>query len=238
MHLEIVTHCYRYPSLLRYQLSSLVLWPPAGMTVTMTVFYTKEDEPTAAALSGFVEQCVSGVCWKWWPLPVLELCRRSIGRNLAALATEADWVWFCDADYWFGAECWDALTGVGDLEAALIYPREVLTHRTHELGDACIQQSLSTQGLLQADRSEFEPRRMRRAIGGIQLARGEVCRSLGYLTDSRRAQSPALLPEFTRCKEDVWFRRSLNAKGVALDIPGVYRIRHSKAGRNTPGLLL
>jgi len=94
MKIEIVTHCYRYATLLRHQLSSLVLGPPPpGVQVTATVCHTPEDEETTRALAWFGRQESPGVTWNWLPLPTAELCRRSIGRNRAALATQADWVW-------------------------------------------------------------------------------------------------------------------------------------------------
>src|SRR5690554_6264088 len=47
-NLEIVSHCWRYANFLTYQLSSLVLFPPHEMRVTMTVYHAREDEKTAA----------------------------------------------------------------------------------------------------------------------------------------------------------------------------------------------
>ena len=206
--------------------------------MTATVFYTSEDCGTETVLDWFGKQEAPGVKWNWQEQPLLEACKRSIGRNLAALATEADWVWFCDADYWFTSECWDEFTTIGSIEAALFFPRVVNTHRTHELGDMCIERALRTPGTVAADVKEFEPRVMRKAIGGIQIARGDVCRAQGYLRDSRRAQAPRKEAVFARNKEDVWFRRQLGTSGQAVALPGVYRIRHSKAGRYSPGLML
>lgn len=36
--------------------------------------------------------------------------------------------------------------------------------------------------------------------------------------------------------EGVWFRKSLGTRGIPVDLPGVYCIRHSEAGRNPEGL--
>ena len=44
-HLEIVSHCWRYASLLQYQLSSLILHPPKS-AIEMTVFTAPEDQRT------------------------------------------------------------------------------------------------------------------------------------------------------------------------------------------------
>ncbi len=237
LKIEVVTHCYRYATLLRHQLSSLVQGPPPdGVQVTATVCHTPEDDETTQALAWFGTLAVPGVTWNWMPLPMAELCRRSIGRNRAALATQADWVWFCDADYWFTPACWEAFTRLGGTKARLIFPREVMGHRSHDLGDACIQRARETEGLVSVPVSEFEPERMRRAIGGIQIVSGDYCREHGYLKNSRRAQQPRA--EWKRTHEDVWFRRELGGGGLPVNLPGVHRIRHGQAGRMVPGLIL
>ena len=239
MHLEIVTHCFQYHTLLRYQLSSLVVWPPAGMHVTMTVLYTEDDKPTKAVLDWFGKQSVPGVTWQWIAQPVLELCHRSIGRNLAALRTTADWVWFCDADYWFDQQCWQSLGTQGlPADKKLVFPFPILMHRNHAMGDRCIEKARQVEGLVTADKADFAPCKIGRAIGGMQIARGDVCRELGYLRHSRRAQSPQVQPRFFKTVEDKWFRHKLGTSGTRVRIPGIYRIRHSQAGYETPGVTL
>lgn len=238
MRIEIVTHCYRYASLLRYQLSSFELYPLEGVKVTATVFYTSSDCPTSSVLEWFGNRSVQGVTWNWRELPVRELCKRSLGRNRAALESEADWVWFCDADHWFTGECWKAFKKVNVMGAPLIFPAIVNKHRTHGLGDECISHALRTPGLLAADPVEFEPTKMGRAIGGIQIVSGDFCRSQGYLRDSKQAQQPMAEAIWVSTREDWWFRKQLGTPGVPVNLPGVYRIRHSKAGRSSPGLTL
>lgn len=238
LHIEIVTHCYRYPQLLRYQLSSLVVDPPMNVCVTMTVCYTCGDEETVGALAWFSRQKVKGVTWNWRPMKARALCRRSIGRNEVALVSQADWLWFTDADYWFTAECWDAFASLREVRRPLVFPRSVNFHKTHALGDACIAHARKQPGLIVAERADFAPVRMRCAIGGIQIARGDVCRERGYLRNSRRFQRPARTLQFQKCREDVYFRRDLRTRGYAVDLPGVYRIRHSQTGRNSPEVSL
>ena len=72
----------------------------------------------------------------------------------------------------------------------------------------------------------------------MQIARGDVCRELGYLRHSRRAQSPQVQPRFFKTVEDKWFRHKLGTSGTRVRIPGIYRIRHSQAGYETPGVTL
>jgi len=219
LKVEVVTHCFRYSTLLRHQLSSLVLWPPPeSVEVKATVFHTLEDKETTQVLEWFGMLKPPRVSWNWQALPTAELCRRSIGRNRAALATEADWVWFCDADYWFTTACWEGFTQLGNTPAPLVFPRQVNGHRSHDLGDRSIQSARDTEGLVSVDASEFKPERMTRAIGGIQIVLGSYCREQGYLKNNRRAQMPRI--EWQRTHEDVTFRRHLGGGGRAVNRPG------------------
>jgi hypothetical protein len=100
LKIEIVSHCWNYSHMLVRQLSSLVLFPPARAAVTMTVFYSEEDTATVRLLETFASKEIPGVTWNWCALPKEQLFRRSIGRNQAALRTDADWVWFTDGMHW------------------------------------------------------------------------------------------------------------------------------------------
>lgn len=111
-------------------------------------------------------------------------------------------------------------------------------HKWRALGDACIDAADAQAGLLAANRDEFAPIRMRRAIGGIQIASGDHCRRHGYLRDSRRWQTAPHRAIFQKCREDLFFRKACGTSGQAVHLPGVYRIRHSCKGRNDPALRL
>jgi len=241
MHLEIVTHCWRYSRLLTYQLSSLVLFPPQSVQVTMTVFHATDDEPTVRVLEFFQRQQAENVVWRWWDLPRPQLLRRAIGRNQAALRTQADWVWFADADMCFGDGCLDALpsqlTELPEADAVpLVYPRTVLISRDHSAGDAHIDRARGKPRLLDIDRSRFVPKRYRRAIGGVQIVPGGILRELGYCRGQRRHLQPA--DRWRRCRSDVAFRRALGTRGLPVNVPHVYRLRHSRRGREGSGVRL
>ncbi|MFP4540628.1 MAG: glycosyltransferase family A protein, partial [Opitutales bacterium] len=105
LHLEIVSHCWQYAHLQRYQLSSLVRFPPRDIEVTMTVYHSRQDEDTVRLLEEFGQRAVPGVSWNWRDLPPPSLFRRAIGRNEAARRTEADWIWFTDCDLLFRENC-------------------------------------------------------------------------------------------------------------------------------------
>ncbi|MCZ2344467.1 MAG: hypothetical protein LC104_22125 [Bacteroidales bacterium] len=230
MNIEIVSHCWRYPRLLNYQLSSLVRFPPVAVHVRVTIYHTEDDAGVVRVLDYFGRQSVPGVVWDWRALPREQLCRRAIGRNQAALASNADWVWFTDADYCFGPGCLDTLAYIPD--ASLVFPREVQTHASRELGDQAILAASGPPRILELDPSQYVPKRISRAIGGLQIAGGAVCRERGYCAQFPRLLRPSLL--WARTHEDIWFRRSLQSHGVPIDLPHLYRIRHSTRGQDDP----
>jgi hypothetical protein len=61
-----------------------------------------------------------------------------------------------------------------------------------------------------------------RAIGGVQIARGDIVRRIGYVPERANRTSE----RWVNSVEDVTFRKLIGTKGAAVDLPGVYRIRH------------
>ena len=232
MKLEIVCHCWQYSRLLTYQLSSLVLYAPREVDVLATVFCAEEDQNTVEVVRYFstIEK-PGNVRIRPWYLPRDQIMLRLIGRNLAALATEADWVWFADCDYLFRDGALDGLRQcVGQTESPLVFPRLVQTNCCHELGDRAIAQASAGPGVLDILPGDFCPQKFRRAIGGIQIARGEVVRRVGYCKDSRRQEWRC--PHWVKPSDDIHFRRSLGTAGTPVEIPNVFRVRHSTRGVN------
>jgi len=215
-----------------------VLFPPCGIELTMTVLFKGNDLGTCDVLEWFGNQRTPNVRWNWVEMEGNAIFRRSIGRNIAALASIADWVWFCDADYWFTGKCWRAFDDVNLVESTLVFPKYVLLHKTHQLGDACVSRVDEFSTLVEAQPEEFSAVRMRRAIGGIQIVKGEFCRRMGYLRGSRRFQKVPTQAGFLDTPDDVAFRRSIGTQGQAVDLPEVYRIRHSAKGRHDHSVTL
>lgn len=231
LSLEIVTHCWNYDFLLAYQLSSLVNHPPEKLAVTMTVFYTPEDRGTAELLKYFGEKKIDRVRWNWQPLERSKLLRRSIGRNLAALETTADWVWFTDCDVIFHEGCLDrlaeALQGRRD---PLVHPGEERCTPLLPHSDPMLTAAAGTPRVVEIDPSRFSVRRrLEQATGPMQITHGDVARSFGYCDALPPYQKPT--DRWRKCYEDRAFRWLLRTQGVALDVPGVYRIRHAAKGR-------
>ena len=232
LSLEIVSHCWNYAHFLVYQLSSLVLFPPQEIDITMTVFYCPEDEKTSQLLAFFGQQQVPGITWNWRALPRQQLFRRGIGRNLAALETKADWVWFTDCDLMFRDNCLDELAALlQGRQDALLFPQEERTTDLLAENNPMLQAGTGDPQILNIDASSFTSRQMTRATGPLQIAHGDVCRAVGYCRSIAIYQQPS--ETWCKAHEDRAFRWLLRSQGKPLPIPGVYRIRHVSKGRYT-----
>lgn len=234
LQLEIVSHCWNYAHFLIYQLSSLVNYPPKNVTVTMTVYYSKEDRSTCALLDHFAQLTVPGVHWNFQERPRQALFRRAIGRNQAALATNADWIWFTDCDLMFRDNCLDALAEqLQGRQDALVFPRVERVTSLLADQDPMLSLDLGAPAIVDVDTEHFTETTCTRATGPLQIAHGDVARACGYCAALPYYQKPS----DTWCKayEDRAFRWLLRSQGVPLDIPGVYRIRHVSKGRYTGG---
>jgi len=236
LHIEIVSHCWQYSHMLVYQLSSLLQFAPTRVKVTITVFYSSQDTDTTTLLAWFEKKSVPGVRWNWCERPPQALFRRAIGRNEAALASTADWVWFTDCDLMFREGCLDTL---GELlqgrRDALVFPA---TERVTPLlpnQDPLLNQQLELCRLAVVDDGRFTELPRDRATGPLQITHGDVARALGYCADLSYYQRPSAA--WCKAHEDRAFRWLLETQGLALPIPGVYRIRHESKGRYTGSAL-
>jgi len=244
--IEIVTHCLatkyeHFASALCYQLSSLVK-SEIQCRVLPVVCCVPNDDRTKQVLQHFR---------KLMPIKVISatnegiLGRRAILRNLAAKTSKADLVWFCDADHVFLDGVLDRLALLEWPEgASMIYPREIMIHKDHSTGDqACRRIAFSDEAIVTGtgprvvhlNPSEFVPKEYNRAIGGVQIVRGDFARRFGYLDGDEAWQKPAEVP-FGDFRDDVAYRRFCEAKGpiVAVDLPGVHRVRHSETSYQEP----
>lgn len=236
LNLEIVSHCWNYAHLLVYQLSSLVGFPPGKVAVTMTVYYCREDRYTKALLERFAALRVPGITWNWRELPRQALFRRSIGRNHAALNTRADWIWFADCDLMFRGGCLDALAdALQGRRDALVFPRAERCTPLLEDTDPILVAGRERIGILDVDEEWFKEKTRTRAVGAYQITHGDVARKAGYCKCLSYYQRPS--DTWRKTREDRAFRWLLRTRGVALDVPGVYRIRHASKGRYARGTL-
>ncbi len=231
LELEIVSHCWQYSHLLIYQLSSLVLHPPEETSVTMTVFFSDEDPATVALLDFFGRRDVPRVRWNWQALEKTRLFRRALGRNLAARRTAADWVWFADCDLVFHAGAIDSAGRVlAPRRERLVFPRRHHITEILDPEDPVLVRGRAAPRLLAIDTGRgFTPDVREKAVGALQIVRGDVARAGGYCGTIGFYQRP--LPRWRRTHEDRVFRWLLGTHGTPVDVEGIYRIRHRTKGR-------
>jgi hypothetical protein len=202
----------------------------------MTVFYSPEDGDTEATVRYFRTLEVPGVEWNPRPLPRKRLFRRAIGRNLAALSTSADWIWFTDCDILFGPGSLDALVdAVRNAQDILVFPR---VHQVSPLlppHHTIFRERDDLPGVLEMESLEFVPEVRDRAVGGFQILRGDVARAVGYCNSIPFYQQP--VRHWQKSYEDRAFRWLLGTQGEPVEVPDFYRIRHAQKGRkgNVPG---
>jgi hypothetical protein len=214
-----------------YQLSSLVRFPPTEIEVRMTVCHAPEDRGTAELLDHFGAQDVPGVTWNWQSMERTHLMRRAIGRNRAALATEADWVWFTDCDVLFHEGCLDGLArALQGRDDPLVHPAVEWVSPLLFDDDPVLTAWDRNPGVLELDTRDLLERPLDRATGPMQITHGDAARTLGYCDALRTYQKPA--ETWQKAREDRAFRWLLGTRGAPVDVPGVHRIRHASKGRD------
>ncbi|MCX7393918.1 MAG: hypothetical protein NTW75_07295 [Planctomycetales bacterium] len=230
LHLEIVSHCWNYSHLQAYQLSSLVLFPPSKISVQLTVFYSVEDVKTVELLNFFGQHSPPNVTWKWWPLERTSLFRRGIGRNLAARATAADWIWFTDCDQLFHRGCLDSLADqLSGRNDPLVFPTQVSCTALLDGDDELLQAGSLGPAVVQIDPERFKSVSHEKAIGALQIAHGDVARRVGYCDCIPHYQTP--VRHWQKTFEDRAFRWLIGSQGTPINVPGLFRIEHIQKGR-------
>jgi glycosyltransferase involved in cell wall biosynthesis len=227
-----VSHCWRYGHFLTYQLSSLVNHRTRKFDITMTVFHVPEDELVTPVLDYFGRMEIPGITWNWQPLPKEKLFRRGIGRNLAAKNTQADWIWFTDADILFHEDCLDTLADLlQGRDDGLVHPNIGLGTRLLEDDDEILEKGRRGPAILDIPLSEFAPYGgpRKKAKGPHQITHGDIARACGYCDAIAYYQTPA--ERWMKTYEDRAFRWLIGTHGTPLDIPNVCQIRHIVKGR-------
>ncbi len=239
--IELVTHSYSpdevpiYHRLLQLQLGSLLLHHPSINTV-MSICYTSEDKKTSSVVDWFQKEIekIPSIHLKKFILEKENLFRRAIGRNIAAKTSWADVIWFTDCDYLFNSASTLLLAHIHCLRSDknIVYPQTVNTNTLHSLGDAYVEKMKDLPPhIVEINSDHFMRKNYRKAIGGIQITKGLYCREHGYLDNTKWVKPVDASKGFRSCKGDVPFRRGAGgSEGV--DIPGVFRVRHSFCGRD------
>ena len=232
LRLEIVCHCWRYGHYLTYQLSSLVTRRTDKLDITMSVYHAAEDEAVTRVLEFFQDIEIPGVTWNWQVLPKEQLFRRSIGRNLAAKSTTADWIWFTDCDIIFHENCLDTLASeLQGRDDPLVFPRYGLGTPLLEEDDEILTKGREGPAILDIPLEDFIPYGGARskAKGPYQITHGDIARACGYCESIGIYQKPS--DRWRKTFEDRAFRWLMGTHGTALDVPGACQIRHLAKGR-------
>ena len=235
LSLEIVSHCWNYSHLMAYNLSSYVNYPPSDVDITVTVFYSLDDNKTVETLNFFKQFDIPGITWNWQPLPTDQLLRRAIGRNKAALETQSNWVWYIDCDLIFHKGCLDSLAHeLQGRKDALVFPNsESVTSLLED--ENPILKNDSHARLVDIDTSQFQLNPITRAVGAYQITHGDVARACGYCNNISLYQTAE--SHWRKTYEDRTYRWLLGTQGLAINIPAIYRIRHISKGRYQKGTL-
>ena len=232
--IEIVSHCYGgdlpiYPHLLRAQGLSLIHLSQHKCSVVWTICYDPDEKAVVGVLDELeAELAARRVKIRRIPLPIGHIFERAIGRNIAAMSTDANCVWFCDCDYLFAGGCLDDAIKETDLYYDCIVFPQVVSVTSHVDGDAIIHHMEAKQPLAVDVLSTFGARSEMKAIGGIQIVSGELAKSRGYLNEWLKWMKPATdtsKGNFST-RSDVKYR-SYIGKSVPRGFAGTHRIRHS-----------
>jgi hypothetical protein len=241
--IQIVTHVYagnlpQYAVFLRAHLTSVLdtlLDTKNPVDAEVTICFTPEDTLVTNVLKDF--KPFFGYGLQTINYPKTHLFRRAIGRNMAALTSNADLIWFADVDHVFGPGCLHALHNTHtDMQAILPptvmrWPSTIQIHRDHLIGDAWWQANAKSTGKLQIDTADFETKQYAKAIGGVQICDGNYCREHGYLKgfDKWLKPVPGDKP-FPNFRDDVKFRKKCESDGPtsAIELPNLFRLRHSE----------
>ena len=235
--LQIVSHSWQYAHLSRFQLSSLVNYPPQDCSLTYTLFYSDEDAGMCQLVEHFGRMQVPNVTWDWQVLPRQELFRRAIGRHRASLATQADWIWFADCDLIFHKGCLDSLArSLNGLQQALVFPDHEGITELLPAEHPLLMQSAGTPELVDVDPELFYHNDITKAKGAFQVVHGDVARACGYCGTLKPYQKPSF--RWRKTFEDTVFRKLIRTEGQPIPVEALYRIRHIEKGRYVKNSML
>ena len=256
--LDIVTHVYaaqlpQYAAMLRVQARSLVKHAPDNCDIKLVVACAspEHDEPTWTALreiigdrtmltfaggSDHVLYLSPQVSLHIATMPRDQLFRRAIFRNKwMTKYSSADVVWLADSDYSCGQGTIEAILAQVQKDSLLAFPAHYWIHNDHATGDRAWQDVLAGgSGVYPVD---FKKIKAKVALGGMQILGGETAKRVGYLGNERKWQKPADASRPFACFYDdsVWRRKNFPGGGTAIDIPNLFRMRHSVGSEGSPG---
>lgn len=204
---------------------------PARYQFEVVVCWNGEDKATGTVLNWYSSVLPKNHTFFNMPMPITELGRRCIGRDRGAMLGEApDFTWFTDVDHCFYDGIFDNIVDYDwPDDVVMIFPETLMIHKDHKTGDIATKEVMQTEPKLCFLKiNEFVPKLYHRAIGGVQIVKGEFAHQYGYLHEHPRWQKPCEIP-FADFRDDVKYRNFCSSYGKIkrITLPGVYRIRHT-----------
>lgn len=238
--IAIVTHvwahpCRHYATMLRFQWASILHNPPKNRG-TFWIVHTEEDAITKRTVKDILESIPRGFPFavRSLVLPLEKFFRRAIARNIVSKTLDETCVWYCDVDYVFGAECLNTVVeNVGENDG-LSYPNGYFIQVDHATGDDMVSKYLDAEGQVwpAVDPTLFSFRDKTPAIGGIQIIGRSEARAIGYCDGTKWLNPVDPTKGFSCYRDDSWYRRAYGKPARPIDVPALYRIRHSENGRD------
>jgi hypothetical protein len=107
----------------------------------------------------------------------------------------------------------------------MLFPRSAMIHKSHADGDREIARIVPGE-LFTPDFSLFEPWKIRKAIGGLQIVSGDTARAHGYLDGTAWVEPVPNAKNFLNTHCDKKYRSACGGTSP-VDIPNLWRFRHS-----------
>lgn len=234
LQLQVVSHAWQYAHLSVFQLSSLVNYPPQACDLTYTLYHAAEDTAQRRLVERFDAMDIPHVSWDWQVLPKAELLRRAIGRNKAAKASQAHWIWFADCDLIFHEGCLDSVAdAVASRQTGLVFPDHEGITDLLPAEHPMLNQSTEGVATVDIDPALFRRNVITKPKGAFQIVHGDVARAVGYCDSIRLYQRPT--DAWRKTFEDTVFRRVIDYAGIPIPVQNLYRIRHAEKGRYAQG---
>ena len=254
--LDVIVHCFaaqlpQYAAMLRVQARSLVKHAPDGSRIKLVVAVAapEHDEPTWAALREIIADRTmltfaggtdhvlylsEQVSLHIAVLPREQLFRRAIFRHRwLTRYSAADAVWLADCDYSVGPGSIEAILAQVQNETRLVFPKHYWIHSDHAAGDRAWQAVLAGQDFVEL--SDFKQIEAKVALGGMQILGGSTAKRVGYLGDSKWQRPADSERPFACFFDDSVWRRKHFRDAQPIEIPNLYRMRHSVGSTGSPG---
>lgn len=243
--IEVAVHCFadqlpQYAAMLRFQASRLAAHCPGNAAVfhSIAVASAANDRTTWSVIPDIVRLASKTYQPRIVTLPKELLFRRSIFRHRISQESRADVIWYADCDYLIGEGAIEAILAQVQKTDGLRFPREYWRHLDHDRGDETWQKMASQAVLPPIDPSQFELIPSKFAIGGIQLIGADEAKRIGYLGGRRSKWQRPVNPDipFADFRDDSTWRRKLpRGYGRSIDVPNLFRVRHSHGAKGSPG---